>query len=313
MISRILASPHLTSLHRQPLQRLQRKLLVHPTLDARQWPHLGMVAEWANILQPTSLWLDDSSDLPEGWVRATVIPTSASPDSPACPGVTWKLPDLHRLATHSHLALLNRHYFPTYPTTDTMNELIEGLVDAAVQFLVGRLERHHTFTCPPVLCNLRSREDTTPPSPPQEPSALIRAEINEDTHTVPSAQLSPTSASKSVSFLPLQANPGAPSLVSYVPQPRPLHHPALIAFVPEEEPPKQGRRFPRQAHSAPRLESLPPLPAPPDHDPYCTLASQQSHPDLILIGPATAPGSYYGAFAKRDTETDTQIGAYISK
>jgi hypothetical protein len=53
--------------------------------------------------------------------------------------------------------------------------------------------------------------------------------------------------------------------------------------------------------------------SPPADDPYCTLAAQQSNPDIILIGPATAPGSYYGAYAKQDIDVDTRIGAYVSR
>ena len=312
MISQILESPHLSSLHLPPLEHLQHQFLTCKTLDARQWPHLGLVSEWANILQPTSLWLDDSSDLTAGWVRATVIPSTAAPATRPEPGVTWKLPDLLRLSRHSHLALMHCHYSPTHPNTAQMSELVEGLVDATVQFLTERLDFHHKATCPPPLCDTQSR-DVHPSAPVthkqsdpwQSATPLI------STAALPVASV--LSTPRKVAFCPEHTECGAPSLVSYAPAPRPLHHPALIEYNPEETPPLPTRRFPRQAHSSPRVATLPPLPAPPADDPYCTLAAQQFNPDLILIGAATAPGSYYGAYAKQDIEIDTPIGPYISR
>ena len=305
LITQILDSQHLTSPHREPLSRIQRCLLDQPTLPSRQWPHLSMVAEWANILKPTSLWLDDDASLPEGWLRAVVIPTSSSPATRAEAGSSWTLSDLRCLPTCDHLALANSHFYPTYPSTNTVEELIEGLITAAAEFLATRLQVHHHTVCPPDLA--------VPLSPTSAPPSGVQQKRSGSPHLVNTSDSQPRLR---VSFLPLQANGAAPAQVSYAPLPRPHTHPALCVYAPPEvdtaHSSSMTRRHPRLAHQVPRAVAPDPIPPPPKDDPYYTLASQMDTPDLILVGPATAAGSYYGAYAKQDIEVDTKIGAYVT-
>ena len=317
MVSKILDSPHLSSTHGDPLRRIQCSFLAQSTLQSPRWPHLSMVAEWANILQPTSLWLDDDTSLPDGWIRAIVIPTDSSPVKRAEAGSSWTLSDLRCLPRCRHLALAHSHYSPTYPPTHAVENLIDGLVQVAINYLTTRLQVHHQTICPPELVTLLS--------PPLDPGRVTGPGLQgrssqHPAHAAPSELSSPEASddrhSSRVSFLPLQPLDGSPPCVTYGPDPRPVTHPALCPYHPEKDPgmvnPPKARRYPRLAHGSPRVVAPDPLPAPPSDDPFYTLAAQTHNPDLILVGPATAPGSYYGAFAKQDIEVDTKLGAYVS-
>jgi len=101
-----------------------------------RWPSLPLVHIWSNTLSPTALWSSDPH-LPLEWVTLTNIPR----DHPAPHSAQsfWTPHDLAKLTGAKHIALDQRHYFPTAFRCNMISTMIYSLASALADHFTGDL------------------------------------------------------------------------------------------------------------------------------------------------------------------------------
>ena len=270
-------------------------------LAAQHWPHLNMVTDWANSQSPTAIWLHED-DLPPHWVKLTTIP--GGEEGGIHSRSRWTTTDLYTLHSARHIALDNKHFFPTNIPLDSLETMIYTLACRLDEYISTRATNRINHATPEPLHTLTVAN----PSPPHQPP---------DPATAPPIEPVPDPI-RHVHFPDQTDTTPTVPLCTYSSLPRPLVHPALTLYHPDSDPfnvqDAPTHNYPTRSRAAvtPTADSLLPFPAPTTDNPMFLLKSQQdfTDPDMVLIGPAVAPGSYYAAFARQEIETETDIAQY---
>ena len=273
------------------LAALNASLRADSPIGKQGTPTACIAHRWANLFSPTCLWTETTL-LPLSWQGLTAIPGREPRDS-----ALWTLTALRDLPpTASHLGGDTGTFSPVALDNPQMQGLLTALTHLACEQILTL--RHQRQLLPP-------RPPTTQP-PVQEPTpSRLRFLDNgdllgQDTDYNDSAD--PTSTKQTpVDFIS--------------PTPKPLIHPAFQRYFPPADPPPTVRtrppRAPRNAHAQqPVVLSEHHLLQ--DRELY-TLRSYGTTPDDILIGDATAPGSFHGAFCRRRVHEGHILGQYTSR
>jgi hypothetical protein len=248
----------------------------------------------------------ESELLPMAWQGLTVIPTTGTNCSPLTN--LWTLTELRNLpAELSHIGLTEGNYSPI--AVD--NPDIQGLLAALL---------HHV--CEHLLILRRQRQSLPSARPSQYQSQCIQhhlAALEEPTHTPHQRFLDngDNMLGKDLDFSDL-ADPHSTKQtpVDFVsPTPKPMVHPAFRRYLPPPDCSNVERhcspQLAREAH-AQQPVVLTEHQLLHDRELY-TLRSYGDAPDDILIGEATEPGSYHGAFCRRRMQKGDVLGEYTSK
>lgn len=276
LLTRLRNSPSLSLPHGNCLATLHKHFAhAHSFIPRRHWPSLPMVATWANTLHPTAVWESDPT-VPHGWLKLAALPEHHNISDPC--GSAWTFSALTALDQAKHMQLVDHHFTPAAPLLTNLNLALDGLISKIVDIIADRLHWDRLQRLP----------SSAPPTPHPFPLTPRRVHF-------------PDQPRIGTSF----------PLCSYAPPPLPLQHPALLSFNPPSPPPTAAptHRHPRRAHLQPRVPHAQPVE---DPGPLFELEAETANPSHILIGAATAPGSYYAAFAKHDLPIGTLVARYTS-
>ena len=278
MLSRLHSDPRLHPTYKL-LAATRAHILTAPTLPPSLWPRLPQAATWANAIHPTAFW-DYSDNLTTPWLQLSITPESSLHTPSTAP--TWTTPQLAHAINSPSIALANAHYFPISPSPSIFTQLTKQLIAQLADYITqDRYRRQLSIQAHP--------NNSTAPSTLPTPPTPTRVHFH------------PTST---------RAAEDQPLTITNHPPPPPLIHPALRPTCPQyptiPPPPRHPRAASNQSHAP---VTLPPRP----NTTYYTLASQAKHLDAIMIGPATTPGSRWGAYARRPiTEEGELLGKYTS-
>jgi hypothetical protein len=193
------------STSKRRLQLLLNTIQKQPTLPRAYWPRITMVSDWANLVSSTFFWEQHDTELPDGWVTATII---ADRMTKIGPGTISRTGNLLRISLQHQLALEAGHFFPTTFDTHKLPGLINFLVYTICSHLLDArckgYRYHHSF-----------------------PAALTTSRPN-------SPIVSSFDRAGWAHFAPDSADDEDCSLISISPAAHPMIHAAL---TPYEEPP----------------------------------------------------------------------------
>ena len=263
--------------------------ITRPSFPRIRWPSLSLVHIWSNTLSPTALWSSDTH-LPLEWLTLTNIPR-AHP-APHSAQSFWTPHDLTKLTGAKHIALDQSHFFPTAFNSDMISTMIYSLAIALADHITGDLSSRRQHAAPPSLQNTQ---------PDHDADNTDHTEQFKNVHEL--ALTNTTITQGRVHF--------STELCTYSDLPRPQVHPALTLYCPDvDQPPriKNPPRFRRKAQDTNTLSKEDTIIYPPTEDrKYYTHSKVLHELDLVLIG---ANESYDGAFARRDTEVETDVAIY---
>ena len=114
-----------------------------------------MTGRWANCLQPTCLWEEDSR-LDIDWLQLAVIPTGHRTCS--APASIWTRDEVHSISQPNHIGFSGNHYYPTTPDLIHLPDLLVTLTHQVCDLLLTmRLQRQCVPQAMPLVPTVRRR------------------------------------------------------------------------------------------------------------------------------------------------------------